>query len=113
MASSTQREAAQRTATYVQAVLRSGNGKRRRKQPKPQWPFALEREYASDLVGIIKDVRRRTDAALAQLPALIESARREREDAADHELLGLRVVIENPAGSIRTWTDADGTTGRP
>jgi hypothetical protein len=53
----------------------------------------------------------RTDAALAQLPALIESARREREDAADHELLGLRVVIENPAGSIRTWTDADGTTG--
>lgn len=112
MASSTQREAAQRTATYVQAVLRSGNGQRRRKQPPPQWPWALEREYASDLVGIIKTLRRQTDAALAHLPALIESARRERADAADRELLGLHVVIENPAGSIRTWIDADGTTGQ-
>ncbi len=104
--------AALRTATYVQAVLRAGHGQRRRRQAKPQWPWALEREYASDLVGIIGELRRKADAALTELPTLIESARREREDAADRELLGLHVVIENPAGSIRTWTDADGTTGQ-
>lgn len=109
---------AQRTAVFVRNVLRAGHGVRRRRVPKPQWPFALEREYASDLVAIITELRRTTDAALAELPALVESARREREDAmADAELelaqevVGLRIVIENPAGSIRTWTDSDGTTG--
>jgi SPP1 gp7 family putative phage head morphogenesis protein len=104
--------AALRTATYVRAALRAGHGKRRRRPPKPQWPFALERQYASDLASVITDLRQKADAALAELPALLESARREREDAADRELLGLHVVIENPAGSIRTWTDADGTTGQ-
>lgn len=115
MASSTSREAARRVAVYVHNLIRAGHAKRRRRVPRPQWPFAIEREYASDLVAIITDLRRQTDAVLVDLPALLDSAARERHDAAEllvDELVGLRIVIESPAGSVREWTDADGASGR-
>ncbi len=108
-------EAARRVAAYVFNMRRAGQGARRRRSPRPQFPHLVERDYATDLVTILGVLRRHVDNAFVALPGLLESARRERDDEAElleRQVVGLRVVIENPVGSVRTWRDADGTTGQ-
>jgi SPP1 gp7 family putative phage head morphogenesis protein len=86
--------------------------------PRVQYPHALEVSYANQLVGMITVAREATKPAMDQLGKLLDSARAARGDADDPSpsrqqwYAGLPVVVENPAGSVRRWTDEhDNTTG--
>lgn len=86
--------------------------------PRAQYPHALEVSYATHLVGMIQVAREAMKPAMDKLGALLDSARTARGDADDFApaqpkwFAGLPVMIENPAGSTRRWSDEhDNTTG--
>lgn len=71
--------------------------------PKPQYPTRIEEAYASAIIDVLAGVKELARGLLDALP---------RHDALDVvRRLGLDIVIENPAGSVRHWTDSDGSTG--
>lgn len=106
------REAARRTAIYVRNMRVTGHAQPRRRAPRPRWPIAVEREYAAALVAIVNDLRAQVTEVMRDVPALLETARQARQDAAQLlERIGLRILVENPAGSVRRWVDSDGTAG--
>jgi SPP1 gp7 family putative phage head morphogenesis protein len=110
------REAARRTALYVRNMQRLGNATKRRRPPKPRWPFGLERIYAEQLVSVVTDLKSQVGHALRDIGPILDAAiaaRGERVDAADRicQRIGLTIRIENRAGSKREWTDSDGTRG--
>lgn len=103
-----------------------GTAKQRRRVPKSRYPKSIEVGYAQQLVGIVNVARKHAASVMAQVPSLLAAANRQdggvflssELEAIDsrpyRELVtfaGIPVVIENPVGSIRSWTDSDGTTG--
>lgn len=78
-------EKATRTAAIVRSAVMFGHGKLRpRKLPRQAEPRAIAKEYGAALAKLVSPAVLREAFAelLAELPALIESARRERGDAA-------------------------------
>jgi SPP1 gp7 family putative phage head morphogenesis protein len=108
-----------------------GTVARRRRVPRQQYPMALEAAYATRIIDMIRAARSAYDRLVVELPKLLVRAHASRGDdvqwlgrydaAADTEAIGAElervkvagfdVVIENPAGSTRTWIEPDGTTG--
>ena len=108
--------AADRTAHFVAMHTRIGQAKKPRRVPRGQYPWLLESGYATQLVGLVNEWRASIRGLIDELPAILTAARRYRQDSIEPELehrtvIGLPVVIENPAGSVRHWTDSDGTEG--
>lgn len=92
--------------------LRKGHVLRNRVLPKRHAPLALEAEYASELIRSIAAVKDSLAPLMREMPTLLESARSSRGDAMETvERIGLKILIECPAGSKREWTDANGNTG--
>lgn len=94
--------------------LQRGHGMRSR-VPRQERPIHVESMYAAAIFRTL-DVRDVLRPLIAELPELVRSAAAARADAADPEptaidVAGLRMVVENPAGSVRRWTDSDGTQG--
>lgn len=106
-------DAARRTAAFVANVRASGQASKRRAVPRPKPPTGLEREYSAQLVAIVHRMRDQIRQALDGLPALVDAARASRGDALERvrHRIGLEVRVENPTGSVRTWTDASGARG--
>jgi SPP1 gp7 family putative phage head morphogenesis protein len=102
---------AQRTAAYVAAQRRFGLASPRRRVPRSRHPFLVESDYAAKLVALVHGWRDRVATLVNELPELLAGARQHRGDELETrtERLGLPIVIENPAGSVRHWTDGDGT----
>jgi SPP1 gp7 family putative phage head morphogenesis protein len=98
------------TARIVASHAAIGQVSRRRAVPRERAPDFLEAEYATRLVAEVRQWREAIDPLIASLPSLLASAR---ADDADRTLqrIGLTIRIENQAGSVREWTDSDGTPG--
>lgn len=88
-------------------------GQLHRRIPKPQYPRLIEQAYEKALVDLVHEIYGIARTMLDGLP---------RHDSIEEQLLrpepqiveriGLRIVVENPAGSVRVWTDSDGTQGQ-
>lgn len=103
-----------RTAYYVAMHTRAGLAKPATQVPRAQPPTMLEAEYATDLVRMVDEWRKTVQPLLDELPSILAYARQHRNDEAELErrqVIGLPIVIENPARSVREWTDSDGTRG--
>jgi SPP1 gp7 family putative phage head morphogenesis protein len=60
------------TATYLANMRRyNATGKPRGVVAAPRWPRAVERDYAADLVEIVRSLRARADSVMAGLPDLV------------------------------------------
>lgn len=106
--------ALERTAAFVAMAIRSGLVKKPTRVPHSHQPRLIEAEYARELVKLVAEWRDQIRPLLEELPALLQSARAHRGDGAELQrrtVLGLDVLIENPAGSVRRWVDSDGTEG--
>lgn len=117
-------DAARRTASYVANVRRSERDQDKpvptivaltsphRRVPRSAEPTGIVRAYAAELVGVIGALRADFERELGDLGTLL-ARRRLRADALDRvrHVVGLEIAIENPRGSVRRWTDGDGTTG--
>lgn len=115
----------QRLVNQVRMHRQIGTAARRRRVPRAQYPKAIEVSYGNQLVGVVRAARAAVQPALEHLDSLLKSAKAARsaargdaEDAGDYAdptprwFAGLPVMIENPAGSIRRWSDEnDNTTG--
>lgn len=76
-------ERAKRTAAAVRAARMIGLAKRpRMRLPRQMLPRGIAREYARELLRVVARTREAFAPLLAELPALLESAARERNDAA-------------------------------
>ncbi len=110
-------QAAKHSAAMIRVHKAVGSAKRRRKVPRQRYPMLLEVEYGKVLAGLVRSAAAALQPLKAQLPQLLESAARARGDSADRpelvteEVAGLLVVIENPVGSTRSWSQPDGTSG--
>lgn len=103
---------AERTAAFVAMQRRLGLAVKRKKVPRPRPPTLIEADYAAFLVQLVEGWRDRLAPLISELPHMLETTRRERHDELEvTERLGLRIVIENAAGSVRRWVDSDGTEG--
>jgi SPP1 gp7 family putative phage head morphogenesis protein len=81
----------------------------RSKIPRPAYPAAIEAAYAKALVSIVDEIYDLARPLLDALPRTDEVELKPAQETV--ERFGLRVAIENPAGSIRRWTDSDGSQG--
>lgn len=115
---------AKQTALMVHMHRRVGTATRRVKVPRSVFPKAVETGYGNALASISDALRIAVKPLLSALPSLLASAKVSRGDAmvalrndfddTQFELrqaLGFAIVIENPVGSIREWTQQDGTRG--
>lgn len=105
---------AQQTASFVAMQRRLGLASKRRRVPTPRYPELIESDFAARLVAMVDRWRTLTQPLVDALPEMLAAALRERADSGElarTQRIGLKIVVENPAGSVRTWTDADGTTG--
>lgn len=106
-----------------------GTVARRRRVPRQQYPHALEAQYAARIIEQIRRARGAYDRLVTEIPALLRRVQEQRGDSLDwradavadfaaiaselerRTVAGFEVVIENPAGSTRTWIDANGEQG--
>ncbi len=104
---------AEQTAAYVALHTRIGSIAQRRRVPRARPPTLIEADYAHALVSIVIEWRAAVQPFIDALPALVTAAHRQRHDALLDRIhrIGLPIVIENPVGSVRRWTDSDGTEG--
>lgn len=106
--------AARHTADIVRMHRKVGTAARPERVPQQLYPHMLEKEYAAVLAGVVRAAASALTPLKHQLAELLASARAARGDASDLEVrqvAGLRIVIENPVGSIRRWEMPDGTEG--
>lgn len=105
--------AAEITARVVASHVAIGQVARRRMIPNEQPPDLIEAEYATRLLAEVRQWRDALAPLLAELPSLLAAAR---ADSASRETvtqrIGLRIIVENPVGSVRSWVDSDGTRGQ-
>lgn len=95
-----------------------GTSVRRARIPKQNFPTALEAEYADKIIKLLERARSAYTKLFAELPRLLaraEASRSDRMDAAadleERRFAGFDVVVENAAGTTRSWIDSDGTVG--
>lgn len=86
---------------------------RRRPLPRQRYPHLVEQGYAQAISSYaLAPIARTLQPLIDELPSLLDSARQSRGDSTDQRrFAGLRVTVENPAGSVRSWTDRTGRSG--
>jgi SPP1 gp7 family putative phage head morphogenesis protein len=94
---------------------------RKRPLPRQQHPIAIEADFAAAILShVLAPVRAALAPLLAALPGMLAANARADADSDGDEptsplpimfVAGIPIAIENPAGSVRRWTDSDGTTG--
>lgn len=106
-------------AHQIALSMTLGTAAKPRRVPNQRWPHALEAQYASKIVALVDRVRVIFSKLAREMPAALARAESQRADrmdaAADLEVrrfAGFDVVIENAAGTTRSWVDSDGTVGR-
>jgi SPP1 gp7 family putative phage head morphogenesis protein len=65
--------------------------RRRKRLPRAAPPRGIAREYARELVALVRKLRPLVEVVIEQLPGLLEEAKRERGDAAREDAVGRRV----------------------
>jgi SPP1 gp7 family putative phage head morphogenesis protein len=100
------------TARIVASHAAIGQVARRRAVPIERAPDLIEAEYATRLVAEVQQWRDAIAPLVAELPTLLERARADSVRETVTQRIGLRIIIENPVGSVRHWVDTDGTPGQ-